>query len=189
MNEQRGITFIHPSQAFDELATLAHRGNTLPHIMARVAELARLAIPGATEASVTLLKDQYACTAAGSGARALAFDERQYEAGQGPCLEAAWANIVIRIDETATEQRWTDYMQMLFNHGVRSVLSVPMARKAIPVGALNIYSNIPGMFGESNVELSRTVAEYVWEVLSAVNVLANPDMRMATEWKAVSIAS
>jgi hypothetical protein len=57
---------------------------SLDGVLDQIAHLAKRAIPGAAEVSVTLRRDEGAYTAAFTGDLALALDERQYEQGHGP---------------------------------------------------------------------------------------------------------
>jgi hypothetical protein len=70
-------------------------------VLERVAELAKAFIPNVRDASVTLLKDsQDPETVVFTGSLAHQLDERQYEAGFGPCMDAAVAGTTIRVSNT-----------------------------------------------------------------------------------------
>ena len=78
-----------PQTAFDELATIMLGAQPLGQVLRRVADLAQRAIPEAAAVSVTLLDGDQARSVAFTGDLAAGLDERQYEAGFGPCMDCA----------------------------------------------------------------------------------------------------
>src|SRR3954470_12278023 len=81
---------VEPQKAFEELSKLVLGEQSLTAVLQRVAELAKTTIPDVHEVSVTLMKDsQDAETVVFTGSLADQLDERQYEAGFGPCMDAA----------------------------------------------------------------------------------------------------
>jgi GAF domain-containing protein len=124
-------------------------------LLQTIADLAKIVMPGATEASVTLLVNDHPTTVASTGQLATDLDETQYERGHGPCLHAARTGELTEIADTRTDSRWPDYMPRAAEHGVLSSLSVPLAIDDEQVaGALNIFARLPNAFDEA----SRTAA-------------------------------
>src|SRR5688572_31980972 len=78
-----------PRDAAAELARLLFDTTTMDAMLLRIAELAKELISGVEDASVTLIANDKAHTAAYTGRLALDLDESQYGRGYGPCLEAA----------------------------------------------------------------------------------------------------
>lgn len=96
---------LDPTEAFAALGRIKLSGTDLGGVINKVSELAQRAIPGADEVSVTLIGAAGAYTAAYTGAVALALDERQYQQGRGPCMDAAQAGIVVSVPDTGSEDR------------------------------------------------------------------------------------
>ncbi|MEW1931953.1 GAF and ANTAR domain-containing protein [Rhodococcus sp. NPDC079359] len=100
------------------------------------------AVPGAEMAGVTLLHhdSENPETAACSDARVVDIDIDQYNADEGPCLEAARTNriVCVRVDEAAA--RWPTFAAAVSGLGVKSYLSAPLAVDSEHAGSLNIYS-------------------------------------------------
>jgi GAF domain-containing protein len=100
------------------------------------------AVPGAEMAGVTLLHhdSENPETAACSDARVVDIDIDQYNADEGPCLEAARTNriVCVRVDEVAA--RWPTFAAAVSGLGVKSYLSAPLAVDFEHAGSLNIYS-------------------------------------------------
>src|SRR5215218_2029143 len=94
---------------------------------------------------------------------ALAADELQYEKGYGPCMDAGRGGVLLRIDDTETEERWPDYVRHAqAEAGVRSSLSVPLPYQGNSIGALNNYSSKPAAFASpKSIQAGLEVAEVV----------------------------
>ncbi|WP_432489444.1 ANTAR domain-containing protein [Kineococcus sp. SYSU DK018] len=130
---------VEPQEAFAELGRLVVGETPLGEVLARVAELARACVPGAEEVSVPLLEDGEARSAAFSGKLAATLDERRYEAGSGPCLDAAQSGQTVRVDDTATTEVHPDFGAVAARQGVRSCLSVGMPMPQRILGGINVY--------------------------------------------------
>jgi GAF domain-containing protein len=145
--------------AFAELGKINLSSTDLPHVLQRVADLAKAVIPGVAEASVTLIVGDTAETAAFTGDLAMALDERQYAAGDAPCLAAATNRAIYLIQDTSTDDRWPSLCEAASKLGVRSTLSVGIPVQEVVAG-LNLYSAEIGVFDEDAVTLADTFANY-----------------------------
>jgi len=145
-----------PAEALERLGRLSLRELSMDSLLQTVADMTKSVMPGNPEASVCILVRDRPTTVVSTGALATDLDERQYERGHGPCLNAARTGTVTLIADTRTEERWPDYTPRAVEHGNLSSLSVPLAIDPDEqvVGALNIYARRPDAFDED----SRTVA-------------------------------
>ncbi len=109
-------------------------------MLQRIAELAKHVIPGVGEASVTLIADDKATSAAYPGQLALDLDVTQYGRGYGPCLEAAVGQEIREITDARTETRWPDYARIAIERGSLSSLSAPVPIRDGLHGGLNLYA-------------------------------------------------
>src|SRR3954467_14792113 len=80
---------LDPRVAFAELSKIMLSEQPLSQGLGRGAELAKQTITGAADVSVTLMDDGHVSSVAFTGALSAQLDERQYEAGFGPCMDAA----------------------------------------------------------------------------------------------------
>jgi GAF domain-containing protein len=151
---------LEPSDAFAELGRIKLADTDIDSILDKIAELAQRAIPGADEVSVTLMRGKGAHTAAFTGDLALACDERQYERGHGPCLDAAATSATLLIDDMDQETRWPDYTRSAAEAGARSSLSIGLPVHESVTGALNIYATEPDAFDDDAIVLGQTFAGY-----------------------------
>jgi GAF domain-containing protein len=143
-----------------ELAAVAYAGETLESVLDKVANVAKRAIPGAQEVSVTLIRNDVPFTAAYTGPLALEADEMQYERDFGPCVDAGRAGVVLRVDDMRAETRWPGYAAAVTQSGVLSSLSLPLPIQDQYIGAVNVYSSKPHAFPDEHIALGQTIASY-----------------------------
>ncbi|MFD0481460.1 ANTAR domain-containing protein [Kineococcus sp. GCM10028916] len=152
---------MQPGEAFTELGQLVIGSQPLTQVLSRVAELAKACVPGAEEVSVTLLEgDSGARSAAFTGDLAVHLDERQYESGFGPCLDAAETGQTVRIDDTAHESVYPDFAAVAARRGVRSTVSVGMPVPQRILGGLNVYRFDGQVMDSDSVHLLEVFAGY-----------------------------
>jgi len=156
-----GVDAPHPDaqRAFTELGRLM-LGQPIGPIIHRVAELATQTLPGVDGLSITLVEDGRAHSAAFTSSVAAMLDERQYEAGFGPCLDAAASGEVIRVDLSGDDGLYPAFAKVARRQDVRSVVSVGMPVPQRVVGALNLYSTTTERISDDTVALARTFASY-----------------------------
>jgi len=152
---------LEPQKAFEELSKLVLGEQSLTAVLQRVAELAKTTVPDAHEVSVTLMKDsQNAETVVFTGSLAHQLDERQYEAGFGPCMDAAVAGTTVRVSNANPDSPYPEFSRVSLRAGVSHSLSVGLPVPQRVVGALNLYATGEQAFDEEAVELAETFASY-----------------------------
>jgi GAF domain-containing protein len=149
-----------PRAAFAELSKIMLGAQPLSETLSRIAELAKQTIPGAAEVSVTLMQDGTVTSVAFTGPLAVQLDERQYEAGFGPCMDAALSGATIPIDDTAHCGNYPDWGRIAFRHGITHTMSIGLPVERRTVGALNVYGIGDGPFDETTAELATAFASY-----------------------------
>jgi GAF domain-containing protein len=100
-------------------------------------------VEGADAASVMLRSDGTAVTVASSDELGKQLEQRQFEAGTGPCVDS-----MARCTEEASpdldeETRWGDFPAYASRLGARSMLAMPLVADDRCWGALNLYSRRP----------------------------------------------
>ena len=163
-----------PRAAFAELSKIMLGEQQLSETLARVAELAKQTILGAAEVSVTLLHDDKVASVAFTGSLAAQLDERQYEAGFGPCVDAALSGTTIAIENTADSPTYPDFAMLAHRHGITHTLSTGLPVQRRTIGALNIYGTDEHAFDDTTRELATAFASY------AAVALANADLYAST---------
>jgi GAF domain-containing protein len=131
----------------------------LQTVMRRVAETGCAVLTDCDSASITIIERGRPVTVGSTNDTAQALDDAQYSAREGPCLAAAQEGRTIRIDDTASDQRWPRFAASASAHGVRSSLSVPIAVSGPDTFAgFNVYGKALGGFSDADEELSQAFA-------------------------------
>ena len=133
----------------------------------RVAELARDAVAPASMSGITMMMDDRPSTGFFTNADVPEIDRAQYEAGDGPCLEAWRTKAPVMIESTVEEGPWPAFCRMAADHGVLSTLSLPLVAGEASLGALNLYAYEPSAFAVPDAEGASMFA------IQAAVVLAN----------------
>jgi GAF domain-containing protein len=151
---------LDPRDAFAELASMSFHESSTDALLQRIAELSKQVIPGVAEASVSLIRNDKATTAAFTGALARDLDESQYGRGHGPCMEAAVGQEPQEIRDARVESRWPDYARSCVEHGSLSSLSMPVPVRNPVFGALNLYGREADAFDDESRDTARVFASY-----------------------------
>jgi GAF domain-containing protein len=164
-----------------QLGRLSLRELTMDSLLQTVADLAASSLPGALQASVTLLVKGLPSTVASTASLAVELDERQYERGQGPCLHAARTGEATEITDTRTETRWPEYARIAAERGNRSSLAVPLCidEDERVFGSLNLYAPVPAGFDEAGRAAALAFGPYA--AVAAGNVYAYQSARMTAD--------
>jgi GAF domain-containing protein len=156
--------------ALDELGRLLLAEETTQSVLDRVVDLVKRVMPEGTEASITVLRNQQATTAAYTGQLALHLDELQYEQGYGPCVDAALSGQFIEIADGRTEDRWPDYIPTFLRVGALSSLAAPVPAAQLAAG-LNVYSRAATAFTDEHRRAAAELAAYAAVALTNVDTL------------------
>jgi GAF domain-containing protein len=175
MSAERADQVFHESSldvqaAFAELAGISLGKESMSSVLDRVAELAKKTIPGVAEASVSLMRNDKATTAAYTGRLALDLDETQYGRGYGPCLESAASGEVLEITDARRETRWPDYTPVAVDRGALSSLSVPLPIQPVVHGGLNLYGIEAEAFDDEARDAARVFASYAAVAVQNMNL-------------------
>lgn len=171
-----------PAAVLGELLGVRLAERSLEDVLTRYIEIAKRALPGVDEVSITLIRGEKPFTATYTGDLALAADELQYERGYGPCIDAGLSGTLISVADMRLETRWPGYAAAVVAQGVASSMSVPLPVQTDLIGALNCYSRSPGALDEA-VEPGVEVASHV-AVAVANAVTHSESARFADEMQA-----
>lgn len=100
----------------------------LLNLLQRVAEIAHDAIDGADITGITIDLAGRTYTAVHTDERTLRVDSEQYDAGDGPCLEASRSGAVVRVDAWEATERWPRFTAAAREEGIHSFLAAPCPR-------------------------------------------------------------
>lgn len=147
----------------DELSTVIARIQGLLLTEEKVDRAVRLlaraikdSVSGATGAGVSLLDSRGRRTSSASTDEVVTLaDALQYELGHGPCLTAWAMEETVIVQDVATDPRWSEWSDAVKGMPILSVVSTPLIAEQECIGALKIYSDVAGGFGEDGVRRAR----------------------------------
>lgn len=124
-----------------------------------LAALASEVVDPQASCGITMCYDGQPMTVISNDALAESLDESQYEAGDGPCLQALRTGQSVPVEDVATEQRWPAYTRSARDSGLRSSLSLPLTVHGQTVGAMNLYAfHAPRAFDDDQRQRCATFA-------------------------------
>jgi GAF domain-containing protein len=138
--------------ALDAVRSYVAGREPLSETLQHVAESAITALHVDMAGLTLLFPDGRARTAVSTSDIARTVDQAQYDADRGPCLEAFRQKRQIRVDDTATDDRWPEFATAAQAEGVQSSLSLPLVVAGDGIGALNLYSTRLNQFTEEDAE-------------------------------------
>jgi transcriptional regulator with GAF, ATPase, and Fis domain len=148
--------------ALERLAGTFEDEEELSVVLQRVCQQVVHAVPDAEIASITLLRDGDPYTATATGDSAHRIDQAQYQAGQGPCLDAARTGELQRVKVAEAAQRWPEFAAAASESAVLGYLSAPLFVDREYHGSLNLYDTGGNNFSALDaalLELYTTAAE------------------------------
>jgi GAF domain-containing protein len=134
-----------------KLARTAAAPRTVEGVLADVTAAAKELVPGVDTAGVLLIgKGGKWDSLGGTSDLPQLLDELQMKYSEGPCVEAALDETIVRTDDFRSEERWPKYSPAVVELGVLSGLSFKLYTASRTAGALNLFAFKPHAFdGES----------------------------------------
>jgi GAF domain-containing protein len=134
-----------------ELARTAAAPRSVEQVLSDVTTAALELIPGADSAGVLLIGKGGKWDSVGvTSDLPHRLDELQMELNEGPCVEAALDDVIVRTEDFRTDRRFPKYSPAVVELGVMSGVSFKLYTANRTAGALNLFSFKPNAFdGES----------------------------------------
>lgn len=139
---------------------LQHEGD-LDTVLSGIVQAAVELIPGAADASISVVSGRKRVESKiASGDLPRRVDALQSSTGQGPCLDAAYEDRVVRVSDLSTETRWPAFCSGAVGLGVRSMLSIQLFVEGDRLGALHLFGVRPDAFGLESEQIGLLVAAH-----------------------------
>jgi GAF domain-containing protein len=148
------------STALGRMAGGLLKDQTLDTVLSTVVTLAHETLPQIDGVGVTLMRDGRPVTAVGSSDFVDDIDRLQYDANEGPCLQAIADGTAVESPALDEERRWPSFAARARENGVASAYSMPLTVRELPLGALNIYSRQKNGMDSQGRTLARMFAEH-----------------------------
>lgn len=158
--------------AFAQIAEHFYQADTFDEVLSRIAQAAVSTVVGCQLASVTMREDGAFCTVASTHAAATEVDQAQYQASEGPCLDAVDDAIVYA--PAFPDNRWPRLGACPTESGVQSAVSYRLLTAA-PLtdaslgGSLNSYATSPHAFDVEAREIGLVLAAHASVAASTVH--------------------
>ena len=130
-------------------------------MLAAIVSAAVSMITGVEEGSISVVFGRRRVTSqAPTGELPLQVDAIQEETQQGPCLDAAYEQQTVRVDDLATEGRWPLFAQRASAAGAASMLSLQLYVEGDNLGALNLYARTSHAFTDESEQVGLLFAAH-----------------------------
>ncbi len=127
----------------------------LDHLVERIVEVLPI-----TAAGVTLISSgtppQYV---AASDPSALRFEQLQTQLGQGPCISAHQSGEAVSVPNLEYDQRFPEFGPAAVASGLGAVFTFPLRHGDNPLGALDLYRDVPGDLDPHDMGAAQTLAD------------------------------
>lgn len=152
--------------------------DTLASITAAAAE----AVPGMSQASISVIDNHGVLqTLIPTGALVSTADRLQTAHGEGPCLDAAFQEKNVVVDDiAAATDRWPTYAPEAAALGVGSQLAIHLYHEGRSYGGLNLYSELPNSIVAETLAMSEMFAQLAARVMGQHFRIEGLNRSMAT---------
>ena len=123
---------------------------------------------GVTGSGLMIADEQNALRyAVASDGRGAVLETVQTRTGEGPCVDTFVLGEVVSTEDLAAEERWPASTPTLVQHGVRSVLGIPVRLGGVTVGSLDVYLDVPHRWDDSERRALTRYGAVVEAILAA----------------------
>ena len=158
---------LHSAMA--QLVNSAFAGADLEQFLAAVTAASLRLMTGVNYADVMVITKGRLQSIAPTAPLATELDAVQHRLQQGPCLQAALTDSVIRCPDLRQDSRWPQFAAAAIKNGVHSTLSFPLNTAPGGAGALNLLSRKVGGFDREAEALGAMLATHAALALAAAN--------------------
>lgn len=144
-----------------ELARTFAGPRSVDDVLSDVTATAMELIPGTDTAGVLMIgKGGKFDSLAGVTDLPRQLDELQMSFNEGPCVQAALDEVIVRTDDFRTERRWPKYSPAVVKLGVLSGLSFKLYTADRTAGALNLFAFKPNAFDGEDETIGTVLAAH-----------------------------
>jgi GAF domain-containing protein len=124
---------------------------TIADALSKVCDAAMAAVPAAAMAGISMTVDARPGTYVFTHPDVQTIDQPQYDTGDGPCVDAFATGQTVIIASTLDDGPYPEFRHVAAEHGLLSVVSLPMNTGAQVVGALNLYATTADAFDPASI--------------------------------------
>lgn len=158
MTEQRNREL---AERMAELARVSAAPRSVNDVLSDVTTAAKELIPGTESAGILMVaKGGKFESLAGTDDLPHQLDELQIKFSEGPCMQAALDETIVRTDDFRSEDRWPLYSPAVVEIGVLSGLSLKLYTANRTAGALNLFAVRPNAFDAADETIGTVLAAH-----------------------------
>jgi GAF domain-containing protein len=144
-----------------DLARELQQEDDVRAVLSGIVQAALDLIPGTEHASISLVTGRKKVdSSVASGELPRQIDALQNSTGQGPCLDAAHQERIVRAPDLSRETRWPEFSGRAVQLGARSMLSFQLFVEGDRLGALNLYGKGPDAFDAQSEHVGQLIAAH-----------------------------
>ena len=138
-------------------------------------------IPGVVEASISVARRRRGIESrAASGELPRRVDRLQEDTGEGPCMDAAYDERIVRVPDFRREDRWPRFAPAALEAGATSMLAFQLYTDGDVLGALNVYGADFDAFTDESEEVGQLVAAHAAVAFAAAQQVGHLHEALAT---------
>ncbi|CDO07950.1 GAF and ANTAR domain-containing protein [Mycolicibacterium cosmeticum] len=153
----------------DLAATAADGRKPVAETLSELTEAAVAMIDGVDCAGILVIENGEFNSVAATSDVARMLDHAQRETGEGPCVDAAERDVIVRCNDLRHDGRWPRFSEIAIAEGVLSVMSFRLYTVGVDSGALNLFGFGTGSFTAEPEALGAMLATHAAVALVAVN--------------------
>lgn len=139
-------------ESMSALSKLVTADESLESTVARIAQLALMAIEGTDECSVSLAKGKNIKTVAATGAICHVINGLQIETGEGPCLSSIEEQTAFYIPDMSKDETWPSFSDLAAETtGISSLLAYVLQVGEGSLGAMNFMTSEVDAFDDQDI--------------------------------------
>ena len=158
------------ASAFADIAAYLYAADSFHDVLLRIAQTAVSTVAGCQMASITVSEQGVYRTAATTDLAASAVDQAQYDADEGPCLDAVDTQIVYA--QSFPDTRWPTLASRPADFGAQSAASYSLAGASLATagigGSLNTYGIEPDAYSDEAQQIGLILAAHASTAAGAV---------------------
>lgn len=148
-------------EVFRAIAALVYAGSSTEDVYRALVDAAPRLVPGVDRASLVMLRRGRFVTVAATDPIAQAVDEAEVRLGEGPCVDAVLDDTMYLDPDLAVSSAWPRLTEfVLARTPVRGGAGVRILVDDEKVGALNVWSDVPGRLDMTCADRAMVLASF-----------------------------
>lgn len=159
---------VQVAEAFAVVARSLAADDDVQATLDKIAHLAVEHLAACDCAGISVVERGRVTSAASSSDVPATLNRIESETGEGPCIDAIEEHEVFETGDLSVEDRWPAFAARAYHEtGIRTAVALPLFVAQDTMGALNLYSEHPDAFDESDVALAAVFAAHAAVALKA----------------------